>query len=1160
MSLHPPPFTHLRVHTEYSITESTLRIEELLDLAVDSGQGAIAMTDVDSMFGALRFYTAARNRGIKPILGVDITLRSPLHGAPRALLIAQSYAGYLRILRLLSRAHLRPEQASDVSVCMEWLHEESNEGVACLSGGLVGIGGLLASDETREAGMAWARALATVFPGKFFIDVQRPGMDNDAQVLAASVSCADELGLALCATHPMQFAEKKGFVAHELRVCDKRGHILQDRNRPRSFTPHQHFLSSQAMHELFADLPDALTNAHALALSCNLTIPLGKSVLPDFSAPDGSTLVGALTTLAEEGLARRLGKNLPDAHKRDSVLPAYVSRLSMELGIISGMGFDGYFMIVQDFISWAKSQGIPVGPGRGSGAGSLVAYALGITDLDPLKYNLLFERFLNPERVSMPDFDIDFCKSKRDKVIEYVSSKYGSTSVAGIANINTLQARAAIKAAGRALGMRIPFVNSVSSLVPMLPGQDVSISSALDDEPLLRARQEQEPEVRKLLTMAQSLEGLPTAIGQHAAGLVISPTSISDYAPLYLPEGKTQPVTQYDKDDIEKAGLVKFDFLGLKTLTEIQLAVDFIRSRPEHADFDISTIALDDPCVYEAFQRGDTHCIFQFESAGMQRLLTEAQPTCFGDLVALNALYRPGPMDLIPEFIKRKSGEQAVSYLDERLRPILAETYGIMVYQEQVMQIAQVIGGYTLGGADLLRRAMGKKNAEEMSRHRKIFIDGAQNNAVNSESAGILYDMMEKFAGYGFNKSHAAAYTLLAYQTAYLKHYFPNAFYASWLTTESQEDTAIISALIKDARAHGVTISAPDINASSSQFSIENGSLCLRYGFAGLKGLGTDNALAIVQARDLDGPFTSLQDVIARVGPAANKRVLETLIKAGAFDTLHRNRTESLAALPALLKHGKDLTKYHKNLALYQPVVDGKSKKPPVRPASPHWQTLPEQPLLELLSGERDSFGFFFSKHPFEHYASQLGGLKSCEPLASIATRPIDWDQHLIAGVVTDCRYIDTKSGKLLIATLGDGETEVEVKAFSTVAKRLADWFKKDAFALLAVNLREDRVRGGKSILITDAKPEAVAKVLLAESVHILVDLDELPSLVSISTDHPGAMPLYAWHPAGEALARSSAPFGFVEQSQTCFDEICRRYPERTVIVYQQGKPAGLNT
>lgn len=1145
-------FINLRARTEFSITESTFRLDEAISLAHQANQGAVAITDVDSMFGALRFYAAAKSAGIKPIIGVDLSIQASDEQEARIVLIAKNFKGYLRLLSIISEAHVRPKtESSHALLTQQWLNSTEQETeLFCLAGAHEGFGKLLTCNESLAT--EFFHKLSRKFPKSLFLEIQRPGFENDNEIITKTSEFSEKWQAKLCVTHPVQFAKKEDFVAHELRVCDKKGYILHDRNRPRPYTPHQHFISPDEAMQLFSDFPEAISNSVAIAESCNIEIPLGKSVLPNFDT-DGEPIDQALKKLSENGLAKRMLKS-----KATDQSP-YQARLEMELQVIHSMGFDGYFLIVQDFISWAKTNNIPVGPGRGSGAGSLVAYSLGITDLDPLQYNLLFERFLNPERVSMPDFDIDFCKSKRELVVEYVAKKYGRNSVSGIANINTLQAKAAIKAAGRALGMRVPFVDSVSKLIPVAPGKEISISSSLAEVEILKNRVEQEPEVQKLITMAQALEGLPTAIGQHAAGLVISPTVISDYAPLYKPEGKTQPVTQYDKDDVEKAGLVKFDFLGLKTLTEIQFAVDLIRKKIGHEQFNIEDITLDDPNVFQVFQNGDTHCIFQFESSGMQRLLKEAHPETFGDLVALNALYRPGPMDLIPEFIKRKSGEQKVLYLDDRLEPILSETYGIMVYQEQVMQIAQVIGGYSLGGADLLRRAMGKKKPEEMAKHRKIFIDGAETKGVTAESAGILYDMMEKFAGYGFNKSHAAAYTLLAYQTAYIKNYHPECFYAAWLSIESEEDTATIPALIKDARKHDIQISAPCINKSFVNFSIDYETHSLIYGLSGLKGLGIECAKALIENREKFGPFKSLLDSTTRLAQNANKKVLETLTKSGAFDAIHSNRKETLIAIPLALTSRKELSKYKEKVAIFEE-SDSPKKKKPLPPTPFYWPDAPPQSLLELLAGERDAFGFYFSKHPYEYYANELDGIKSCETLTAIAERPIDWDQHMIAGVVSEMRLIDTKSGKFFIASIGDGDTEIEVKAFSSVAKKITEWIKKDSFVVFVVNLREDRLRGGKSIQVTDAIDFDAAKLMLCESLNMFIDLAQIQNISKITNQFPGSFPLYLWH-AGESdqLIRSRSPYAYIDKSQICFDSLDAAFPGLCMKSYLQGRPSALN-
>ena len=1146
------PFINLRLHSAFSINQSTLKIEDIIDLSIDDQQACASMTDCDTMFGAIRFYNAARAAGLKPILGVDILCSHKGLPSIRLLLIAKNYEGYLSLIKVISHKKLLD---SDNNLAID-ITNLPKDHVYCLTGSHDSLGCYLAKPEYQSLCEEWIYKLKLIFETRLFLEIQRPGKVDDEVIVKAVDQAAQKFGIPLVATHPTFFPKQSDFFSHEVRVCDKNGQVIHDRNRPRKYTPYQHYLTQKDASNLFQDFPDAIANTIEIAKSINIVIPLGQSVLPNFETQNSQPIHIALRNISQTGLNKHLSNFLPPLNPEEIAI--YQNRLDMELDIIHSMGFDGYFMIVQDFISWAKNNDIPVGPGRGSGAGSLVAYSLGITDLDPIKFSLLFERFLNPERVSMPDFDIDFCKDKRERVISYVTEKYGAASVSGISNINTLQARAAIKAAGRALGLRMPLVDSVSKLVPAMPGKDVSIQSAINDDPIFAQRVANEPEVAKLIHAAQSLEGLPTAIGQHAAGIVISPTVISDYSPLYQPEGKAQAVTQYDKDDIEKAGLVKFDFLGLKTLTEIKLAVDFVRKTEGYQSFSIETIPLDDKDVFNLFQQGDTHCIFQFESPGMQRLLIDAKPTAFGDLVALNALYRPGPMDLIPEYIKRKNGFQAVSYLDERLEPLLGETCGIMVYQEQVMQIAQVIGGYSLGGADLLRRAMGKKKPEEMAKHRKIFIEGAEKKKVSAENAGFLYDLMEKFAGYGFNKSHAAAYTLLAYQTAYLKRHHAASFFAAWLSIESEEDTSVIPSLIKDARKHGIKILPPCVNTSGPSFTIES-ETSLRYGLMGLKGIGSDFINSLILERNQNGLFQSPVDFCERMKLFINKKYLETLTKSGSFDSLISNRATLLNFLPCLLKYSKDKQKFSLKYSKWQESVQaGEKKKQPSEPELPSMMVIPELSLLEKLRHERDSFGFYFSAHPYTHYEQKFDQLKACEKLDRIATLPSDWDQHLIAGVVNDVRIIDTKSGKFLIAVISDGDTDIEVKAFSSVANKIMDWFKKDVFVLLAVHIREDRMRGGASIQISDAKNAIDAEILLTESLHIECSLHELRTLQEVSIKKPGTMPVYAWHRNGSTMIRSQQPYAFCEKSLDTIELLKTNFKNRVKSQFLQGKPSTL--
>ncbi|MGA1731731.1 MAG: DNA polymerase III subunit alpha, partial [Burkholderiaceae bacterium] len=781
-------FVHLRVHSDFSVVDGTARIDPLVQAAAADGQPALALTDLNNMFGAIKFYGAARRAGLKPILGVEVMLTglpgqseraaAAAHGhsqqpAPKVLLLAQNATGYHHLCLLLS-AMWTTHQGRDQPV-LDWSDLcAHHEGLVLLSGAQAGpIGAaLLAGDEDKAS--EWATCMAQVFAHRFYLEVQRAGRSQDEAHVQAAARLAARLGLPLVATHPVQFVHADDYDSHEARVCIAEGDMLGNRRRVRRFTREQHLLSAQEMQARFADLPSAVANAVHLAARCSLTLTLGQPQLPRFPTPlrDGQPLpVGQhLREVAFEGLTQRLQQLYPDAATRQAKQAAYEERLAFEIDTIDAMGFAGYFLIVGDFVNWARGHGCPVGPGRGSGAGSLVAYALRITDLDPLRYNLLFERFLNPERVSMPDFDIDFCQANRDRVIEYVKNRYGRDAVSQIATFGTMAARAAVRDVGRVLDMSYTFCDGVAKLIPNKPGQHITIADALRDEPALAERASSEEEVGELLRMAQKLEGVTRNVGMHAGGVLIAPGKLTDFCPLYQQPGSQSAVSQFDKDDVEAAGLVKFDFLGLATLTILQIATDFLRaSHPSMADFSFDNVPLDDAKVYALFGRGQTEAVFQFESRGMQGMLRDAKPQRLEDLIALNALFRPGPMELIPTYIARKHGRETVVYPHPSLEPILSETFGIMVYQEQVMQVAQVMAGYSLGGADMLRRAMGKKKPEEMAKQRDIFLRGAEQKDIDAKVAGEVFDLMESFAGYGFNKSHAAAYSLLAYHTAWLK-------------------------------------------------------------------------------------------------------------------------------------------------------------------------------------------------------------------------------------------------------------------------------------------------------------------------------------------------------------------------------------------------------
>src|SRR5258706_5843074 len=855
-----PPFVHLRLHSESSIVDGMARVDDAVAAAAADGMPALAITDASNLFGAIKFFEAARAAGVQPVIGCDawITNERNRDSAYRVTLLCRSQSGYLALCDLLSRAHAENHWRGRAELRREWLR--GVQGLIVLSGAVHGDVGAALASGSRDQADAAAREWSADFPGAFYIEVQRIDPVRSAAFVQASVALAERVGLPVVATHTVQFVKPEEFRAHKARVCIAQGFVLGDARRPREFLASQYFKTQAEMAELFADLPAALENSVEIARRCAFEFTLGKSRLPDFPTPHGESIEDYLRAQSKEGLTRRLAHLYRDEAARAAAERRYRDRLEFEGKTIIQMGFAGYFLIVADFINWAKTHDVPVGPGRGSGAGSLVAYSLGITDLDPLAYDLLFERFLNPERVSMPDFDIDFCQDGRDRVIDYVKEKYGAQCVSQIVTFGTMAAKAVVRDVGRVLSMPYGEVDRIAKLIPFELG--ITLDKALRDEPQLKALMDGQEEVRELIDLARSLEGLARNVGMHAGGVIIPPGKLTDFTPLYCAENATALVSQFDKDDVEKAGLVKFDFLGLTTLTILDWAVRYVKLLG-HADFDLDRIPLDDPEIYKLLSRGDSTAVFQLESRGMRDLIKRLKPDRFDEVIALVALYRPGPMDLIPDFIERKHGRQRVDYPDPRLEPILGPTYGIMVYQEQVMQIAQVLGGYTLGSADLLRRAMGKKKAEEMAAQRAIFKAGAAKNGLSASKADVIFDLMEKFAGYGFNKSHAAAYALLAYQTGYMKTHHLAAFMAANLSAV-MTDTDKVQVLHDDAKNHGLEIRPPDINASEYRFVPLDGKR-IAYGLGAVKGTGEQAIGSIVSARKAAGPFSDLADFSRRV-------------------------------------------------------------------------------------------------------------------------------------------------------------------------------------------------------------------------------------------------------------------------------------------------------
>ncbi len=1048
-------FVHLRLHTEFSVVDGTNRIDEIVQAAADDGQPALAITDLGNLFGAVKFYKAARAGGVKPLVGAEIFLEGLGMGPgalSRVVLLVQNRQGYLNLSELLARAWTQNVVKNQAVVKLAWL-TELGDGLILLSGAQAGPVGqaLVQGDSVRAS--ALALQLATLFPHRFYIELQRAGRANDEAHVVAAVQLAASLKLPVVATHPVQFTREDDYEAHEARVCIAEGEILGNQRRARKFTREQYFKSAEQMQALFADVPSSIANTLEIARRCSLTLVLGKPQLPDFPTPqvDGRQLApdDYFRHASYEGLEERLAHLYPDAKQREQQRPRYVERLEFEIDTILKMGFPGYFLIVGDFINWAKNNGCPVGPGRGSGAGSLVAYALKITDLDPLQYNLLFERFLNPERVSMPDFDIDFCQSNRDRVIDYVKLKYGKDAVSQIATFGTMAARAAIRDVGRVLDMSYTFCDGISKLIPNKPGTHITIAGALKAEPILAERLEREEEVKTLLALAQKLEGLTRNVGMHAGGVLIAPSKLTDFCPLYQQPGSGSAVSQFDKDDVEAIGLVKFDFLGLATLTILEIAKDFIARRHKgQENFAFENLPLNDAAVYRLFAEGKTEAVFQFESRGMQGMLRDARPTRLEDLIAMNALYRPGPMDLIPTYIARKAGREEVVYPDPRVESILSETYGIMIYQEQVMQMAQILGGYSLGGADLLRRAMGKKKAEEMARHRQIFRDGAAQKGLAMDKADAVFDDMEKFAGYGFNKSHSAAYALLAYHTAWLKVHYTAEFFCANMTVE-MDDTDKLKVLHEDALKMGMTFEAPDVNRGFHRFEPVSDTV-IRYGLGAVKGTGQQAIDAIVAAREEGGAFSSLFDFCVRVDRNKfNKRALEALIKAGAFDSLQLNRAALIASVDRAFDFAAAAQANVNQGGLFDMGDDGhgsSTEEPDLVDATP-WG------IKERLTYEKTAIGFYLSGHLFDEVAHEV----RCFCRREIGDLIDSRETQVLAGIVGDLRVINGQRGKLVLFRLDDKSGAIDATADEALFNAHRNTLKDDELVIVSGRLQPGR-------------------------------------------------------------------------------------------------------
>jgi len=1088
------PFVHLHVHTEYSLVDSTVRIAALMERCADDAMPAVALTDQNNLFGMVKFYKKALAAGIKPIIGVDLRIANDDEvGRPfRLILLCQNNAGYRNLSTLLTRTYLEGQIRGEPLARREWLTRDSCEGLIALSGGLHGDIGHALHNEHHDAARSLLDRWREIFGDRYYLELIRTGRAGEEDCVQATLELASETGAAVVASNDVRFLDREDFNAHEARVCIHEGRGLADPERPHDYSDHQYLRSSGEMAELFSDVPAALENARQIAIRCNLDLQLGDSVLPAFPVPAGQTEEEFLEAEARRGLKKQLERifevDSVAENERDAVSAPYFERLKIELDVIRGMGFPGYFLIVADFIRWARENDIPVGPGRGSGASSLVAWVLGITDLDPLRHDLLFERFLNPERVSMPDFDIDFCMEGRDRVIDYVAERYGRDRVAQIITFGTMAAKAVIRDTGRVLGQPYGFVDRIAKLVPFDLG--ITLEKALEQSEELASMYQDDEEVTAIIDLAQSLEGLVRNAGKHAGGVVIAPVQLTDFTPLYCEDGGAHIITQLDKDDVEAVGLVKFDFLGLKTLTIIDWAVRIVNESQPEADLDINSIPDRDTKTFELLRSTQTAAVFQLESSGMRDLIKRMRPDRFDDLVALVALFRPGPLQsgMVDDFITRRHAvnKADIDYLHPDLKPLLEETYGVILYQEQVMQIAQLLAGYTLGSADLLRRAMGKKKVEEMAEQREIFISGATERGVAGHTATRIFDLMEKFAAYGFNKSHSAAYAVLAYQTAYLKAHHPAAFMAAVMSADLDNTDRLVT-LKDDCRKQKLRLVAPCINQSAYSFGVADESTIL-YGLGAIKGVGRAAVESLIAERDANGPFAGLAGFCRRVDhDKINRRALEAMIKAGAMDDFGQSRRSLMHQVPEALASADQQARA---AAAGQNDMFG-LEEPAEIADTPRPVDLGEWPERTLLNNEKEALGLYLTGHPFD--AVRADAMAFVEgrlvdlvgepaPQTSKGERNYAQSSHnvTVAGLVADLR----KRGNRVSVTLDDASARMEVSLFSEAFQEFRHLLQKDEIVVISGPLRYDDFLASwtvnvKNVLHIDRVIESRAKSMV---------------------------------------------------------------------------------
>ena len=1084
------PFIHLRVHSDYSMMDGLNKVKPILSKVAELEMPAVAITDQMNMCGLVKFYSEAHSRGIKPIIGTDFWVTNEVFGDEpfRLTLLAMNNEGYKNITVLISKAYLRGHLSHRAVIDQEWLAEHS-EGIIVLSGGLhgdVGVGLTKNNIKLLDSSLQFYK---THFQDRFYLELVRTGRPGEEDYLHRAVEFAQQKDLPVVATNEVCFIDKEGFEAHEIRVCIHDGYTLDDPRRPKRYSEQQYLRTADEMIELFSDIPEAIENTVEIAKRCNVTVRLNEYFLPQFPT-GGMTTEDFLVKVSEEGLEDRLEFLFPDENERKEKRPEYDDRLRVELEVINQMGFPGYFLIVMEFIQWSKDNGIPVGPGRGSGAGSLVAYALKITDLDPLEFDLLFERFLNPERVSMPDFDVDFCMDRRDEVIDHVAELYGRQAVSQIITFGTMAAKAVVRDVGRVLGHPYGFVDRISKLIPSDPG--MTLEKAFKAEPQLPQVYEQDEEVKDLIDMARILEGVTRNAGKHAGGVVIAPTTITDFSPLYCDDEGNNPVTQFDKNDVETAGLVKFDFLGLRTLTIIQWAIDMVKEG-KNIDIDISAIPLADPKSFRTLQNAETTAVFQLESRGMKELIKRLRPDSFEDIIALVALFRPGPLQsgMVDNFIDRKHGREAISYPDkdyqhECLQEILEPTYGIILYQEQVMQIAQEMAGYSLGGADLLRRAMGKKKPEEMAKQRGAFAEGAKGNNIDPDLAMKIFDLVEKFAGYGFNKSHSAAYALVSYQTLWLKVHYPAEFMAAVMSADMDNTDKIVT-LVDECERMGIEILPPDLNAGKYKFTVDSKGRIV-YGIGAIKGVGEGPIEAIIEARSSHGAFKDLFEFCAKIDTKkVNKRVLEKLVLSGAMDNLGPHRATLMATLPeALAAAGQ----HAKAESFGQSDMFGLLTTEPDE-VEQAFADVPEWPEKVWLEGEKDTLGLYLTGHPINQYADEL---RYYTDGRLVDLKPTNKDQMASAvGLVLGVRVMTNKRGRRwAIVTLDDKSARMDVRFFPDTYEQFESVLETDKILLIKGQVSFDDFCGGNTITARDVMDIVQAREKNAKALAIKVDTQTL--------------------------------------------------------------------